>query len=116
MVNSELFRKIADRIETEPETYNQGNWARRDPLISDAEPEGACIFCIAEQIIGFEHHADTQKMGHVGYQEITAEALGLSDEDATKLYHADWKPREGLTVPQALRMIADGATVSEVSA
>lgn len=98
MVNAELFRKIADKIEKEPKSYDQERYASPDDC--------GCIFHLAEIISGQTMNLPWQ----------TGPLLGLSEADATKLYSQYWKPRPDLTVPQALRLIADGESVSEVSA
>ena len=42
--------------------------------------------------------------------------LGLSKTEAEVLFFSSWEPSEGLTVPQALRLIGDGEPVEEVTA
>ena len=100
MVNSELFRQIADRIERNPSEYNQDRWRR------DFQGDAACIFCIAQEILGLI----------IGDEDATIKEMGLGRKDALKLWHWTWKPKPEYTVPQALRLIADGKSVAEVSA
>jgi hypothetical protein len=114
MVNSELFRKVADKIENQPELYCQAH--------IDDYTECGTAHCIA----GWAHfltYGDTYAgLDKADYRPedsrhiLSAQELLGIDNLSLKLFHPQWKPREGLTVPQALRMIADGATVSEVSA
>jgi hypothetical protein len=109
-VNSELFLQIAERIERDPKCYDQ-EYVCREP-----GQWGGCIFCHAEEILKLPHFtAGWASRGNVPNQ-ATAEALGLGPEEANILHHSKWKPRAGLTVPAALRLIADGKSVSEVSA
>lgn len=90
MVNADLFRKIADQVEEWPESYSQ---------------------CGTTNCIG----GWACKFAGVGWINV-GKALGISMKDEYTIFAARWKPRKGLTVPQALRLIADGKSVSEVSA
>lgn len=100
MVNSELFRKIADRIEKNPESYDQSSWSGKYGC--------GCILWHAEQIYGID--SETSDL------DESIKLFGLDRVDAGRLYHALWKPKHGLSVPEALRLISNGATVAEVSA
>lgn len=60
----------------------------------------------------------TDPSGERHYPDFSAEgarALGLYRNEAAELFAASWQPREGLSVPDALRALADGASVEEVS-
>jgi len=110
-VNSELFRKIADRIEREPHMYDQ-RYSERE----NDEGEAACIYCFAREILGSPDKGDKYLNGRMMPDDDLRIAVGLNIEDTQTLYHYSWKPRSGLTVPEALRAIADGKSVQEVSA
>lgn len=46
---------------------------------------------------------------------IARRELDMPAWQAKRLFDGDWKPREGMTVPEALRALADGAKLSEVT-
>lgn len=46
---------------------------------------------------------------------IAADLLDLELEEAAILFDEDWEPKEGLTVPDALRMLGDGADIEDVT-
>ena len=48
---------------------------------------------------------------HVTAQQL----LELSENEAEVLFSGGWKPNEDLTVPEALRKIADGIPIEELS-
>lgn len=85
-VNAPLLRKIADQIEN-----------------GDEEP--------IKDII-----ADCLTSGNHNYIVRIAEMFGMDENSAVILTRRGWLPRHGLTVPQALRLIADGSSVESVSA
>jgi hypothetical protein len=109
MVNSELFRKIADRIEAEPKIYSQ------EAAIVENGLEGPC-YCIGGLALLLSgHDLRSGTIGDYGNDNSARRLLGYPN-GGPSIFDGGWKPREGLTVPQALRLIADGASVSEVSA
>jgi len=108
-VNAELFLKIAERVENDPDSYDQ-KYVARDPGIY-----GGCIFCHAEEILGLSHFEGEETVSGLVPSRKTVEALGLDAEDAIRLYSSRWKPKPEYTVPAALRAIAGGASVQEVS-
>lgn len=103
MVNSELFRQIADRIEAVPGCYNQRSMF-------------TCVFAIANNFICPDRFMLAISSGEFKDEDSVAKRLGLTEEDARIIYTNDWQPHSGLSVPEALRLIADGASVGEVSA
>lgn len=100
-VNAELFRAIADEIERRPGRYVQ----------KDCE---LCIFAKAIEILA-EPELDFIGSAFKPAPSVAGK-MGISNPDAYVLCASNWKPRPGLTVPEALRLIADGASVGEVSA
>jgi len=48
-------------------------------------------------------------------REEAQRLLGLTDNEADVLFDAEWAPRSGMTVPEALRLLADGVFLSEVT-
>lgn len=47
---------------------------------------------------------------------VAADLLGLTDTEAAILFEAGWKPRDGMSVPTALRRLAQGWGIEKVSA
>lgn len=183
METQAVLRAVADRIENEPETYNQNMWGaymyevdgdvvwvqnahsfgdtKEDALHAESErlpdgiseisqvPEGACntAFCIAGHALlekgyhyGWNIHAWERSKVAVGNgysrwvaaggfnfldkggakvddpgREAAQFILLEDDIDCDNLFREDWKPREGIPVPDALRLIADGASVESVT-
>jgi hypothetical protein len=96
-----LLLKIATQIENHPKTYNQEVFGYE---CSSAH----CIAGWACQITdGYLVRGRTHKRAR--------KLLGLSEIDADRLFSAVWVPKPGLTPAQALRNLAEGATVDEVS-
>lgn len=108
-VNAELLRKIADKIEAEPRCYDQHSF-------SDWENNCGCVahhaVILSGRKVPFPNNTahlciELQGAGHI---------LGLNNDAADIIFHPEWLPRADLTVPHALRLIADGASVESVSA
>lgn len=135
--NTELFLRIADHVEMFPETYNQEVWGDD---IKDEEPHlPACgtAFCIAGHAshetgwkprkltnsyndrididYAAESHPEAPHAGLMTASTIGAYELGLTTRESSFLFDESWLPRDGMTVPQALRALAWGATVLSVS-
>lgn len=112
-VNTTLFLQIAERIEEKPELYNQA-------LIS-CRTECGTAYCIGGWAM-FLSYGETycalisEPDESLGEIKSARELLGLDFDSADMLFVGSWKPRPGLTVPEALREIANGKSVSEVSA
>lgn len=114
--NLELFCKIADQIEEHPETYSQHEWA--------CGTHG----CIAGWALVFSHFvlnlAELERYIAAGRAHVAATAataLGLRYRDdletseAALLFNGAWEPHEGLSVPDALRKIGEGAEIRDVT-
>lgn len=105
--NEELFRKVADAIERNPDSYNQNAWCGTQ----------ACVAGWAVAIercngnIAFERVMDAVNDIH----DAAAELLRLDYVDAADLFRASWEPHDGLSVPDALRKIGEGAHIADVS-
>lgn len=101
-MNAEMFRRIADQIEKEPEKYNQRTygWSCGSPR------------CIAGWALVF---SGKQPSGVLRPAQKAAEILGINDREMRTLFIESWTPIRGLAVPDALRQIADGASVASVS-
>jgi hypothetical protein len=96
MLNVELLRLVADKIEAEPDNYKQASYV-----------------CKTAHCIG-GWSAVLWGTGEPNF-ENGMKALNLSITDAHILFASDWKPKEGATPAQALRLFADGYSLQEVS-
>ena len=117
-MNSELFRKIADVIEAEPGCHDQRRFSSTcdDDAPFDAEfvttetihtcGTKACIAGWAVHLTPKEDRPESESI-----MECAAKLLGLSDSEADTLFDGDWSPREGVTIPQELRRIADQQSI-----
>jgi hypothetical protein len=129
--NTELFYRIADMIEYFPEMYDQSVWGEEAP----GTPCGTA-FCIAghaahetgfiaptrtygsrvtQDWINVEFAVDDDTVVTETTPTIGRLELGLTPAEAEYLFHEDWCPVDGITVPEALRMIGRGEYISEVS-
>ena len=124
--NAELFCQIADWIEVEPEAHDQHAWS--SDYDAD-EPDGglawvadhACggFACIAGWAVHLTHYSkrpDILSLPHDWPEEpvpqIAQALLGLDRFEAGLLFSSHWEPPTGMTVPEALRVFADGAPIS----
>ena len=134
--NRDLFYRIADQIEKEPTSYDQGFWCvtqaeyieelRFEVEFGDATqekldraldvPASECgtVACVAGWACFLTSGSTMVPLD--GWTRSARELLGLSSQEADLLFCDTWKPRPGLTVPEALRKLGDGASVEEVSA
>ncbi len=114
--NSELFYEVADQIRKEPSSYIQSIWgAQGDPLLPCRT--AACIAGWATILSGQAIWQERDKVFelHCDIHPIAAEALGLTPDEAARLFSPVWRPREDLTVEEALEKLAAGADLDEVS-
>ena len=121
-MNAELFRKIADVIEAEPGCHDQRIFSSAcdddEPLEAELiTPESihtcgtkACIAGWAVHLTPKEDRPEAESI-----MECAAKLLGLSDGEANTLFNGDWSPREGVTIPQELRRIADQQSIGETA-
>ena len=120
-VNSELFRKIADVIEHNPDGYNQRKWGFG---VHDNDAK-ACRHIPADQVhtCGTSHciagwavaltPVDQRPAGEVSF--AARELLGLGESESHFLFAPNWSPKEGVTVPGELRRIAEQQSVFETA-
>lgn len=117
MRNEELFRQVAEAIETKPELYNQGGWYYMD----DDDCGTTC--CIAGWAVAISQFNGNTLQAATKYYNSddfnisveAREALGLTAAEARDLFHGHWAPHEGLSVPDALRKISEGAEIADIS-
>lgn len=124
--NAELFFAVADAIEREPHRYDQGDWFDHwEPLSEMPPPACGTTACIAGWAIACGRHSGSLKAAATEWNEAVdqdypedeaAELLGLAPHDADRLFHSHWRPHDGLSVPDALRKVGEGAAVEDVSA
>jgi len=111
--NADLFRQIADQIENDPESYNDGEYIGLDTFalcrITAGIAGWACLLTGWRPERGWP--AYVVKGGESRHiDEVAAEALGITADELSKLgawwnYHADGSDAD------ALRRIADGAPI-----
>lgn len=120
--NEDLFFVVADRVQFDPKSYNQERWA----TVSSESMCGsvACIAGHGLMLTGWGvslvAYGTFYKDGRVlqfgsDIQSVAAIAFNLSTTESRVLFHGRWKPREGLTVSDALRLIGKGEKVSVVT-
>lgn len=99
--------RVADAIEQHPEQYDQSDWKTKQSC-------GTNSYCVA----GWAQHLcfPRQEFSEVTTPLCAAKLLALTEDEAVALFSATWEPHEGLSVPDALREIAGGATIEDVSA
>lgn len=127
--NAELFKLIADELELFPESYNQEAWGSE---IEDQDEAAQTLcgtaFCIAGHGVHrtgwtshsptdwyMVHHPDnTDTIGRSTSMQAAYE-LGLTQREAAILFSSEWLPEYGYTVSDALRALANGAEIDEVT-
>lgn len=120
--NEELFRKVADHIEAQPEHYDQEMWWQHKECGTTACIAGWGISLTKQQSLDacakrWDRMVQTWNGNPADVvRDEAAECFGLTDSDARLLFHASWAPHDGLSVPDALRKIGEGASIEDVSA
>ena len=112
-----LFREIADKIEDHPELYDQADYeAQKDCGTAHCIGGWACELRRDDlQWITNSYYGQEDVSPLAGFFEAGSNLLGLTGKETMILFDAGWTPREGLTVPAALRAIADGAEIADVT-
>ena len=109
--NTDLFFEVAEAIEKHPQRYDQRSCYGNNECGTTA--------CIAGWTLALtEHQGDLTAADRAYDSEIfspAGDALGLSEYEAEHLFDAWWKPHDGLSVPDALRKIGEGAEIEDVS-
>lgn len=129
-INAELFHQIADKIEKEPEGYNQEFWGQRTScgtayciggwaVVLGGKDQ--IIYSDEGELLGLRNGWDNS---WTEVSDAARELLGIAPhtyasdpyEDVTdRLFMSGWRPREDMTVPEALRAIANGAKLADVT-
>lgn len=105
--NADLLRRVADRIERDPDMHDQANWFCPTECGIVACIGGHALIEAGEYIVGDNAWFD--------FSAVARTLLGFTDLEASYLFSARWAPAEGMTVPDALRRIADGWPVYAVT-
>lgn len=134
--NRKLFYRVAEYIETYPERYDQGEWGVdlvENEIFDGKEISCGSHMCIAGTTAALSGYSPTvYNRGFDGSQwnwvtvvdsegteeivdTVAGDQLGLSKDDRNNLFMGNWRPAEGMTVPDALRALGDGADLEEVS-
>ena len=124
--NADLFFAIADRVEFDPDSYNQHTWGR-----PSSWTDCGTICCIAGHALslsGYEVSMKNsytprftkrgQKRGIASGDAIARRAanlLGLSSTEARLLFDGGWEPKSKYTVAEALRRIGKGESIERVT-
>lgn len=116
--NEELFRQVADQIDAHPESHNQ------DGFLFIGECGAVACVCgwavVLGEFMGAVNAAETWYFSHanasVAMWDRGQEALGLTHDESLTLFSPSWRPHDGLSVPDALRKIGEGASIEDVSA
>lgn len=115
--NAEMFRQVADLIEMMPEKHDQRTWCGTSQCVA-----GWSIFLSGRYRFTYYETGsvssvidlETDALVSIDYGNEGEEILGLEPEESAILFAGEAAPVEGLTWPEALRRIANGAEVSEV--
>jgi len=140
--NGELLRAVADEIEAHPERWNQGTWG--EGRIGECGSR-CCIAGFGAAKAGWIptrarpglrrrrwDWADVMRprgRRSLRVSDVAAAEFGFTDAEAAYLFSGGWTPagwdamvrlgdtpkRRGRLVARALRRLADGATVAEVT-
>lgn len=123
MRNTEKLEKLADTlewvIEEYPDLYDQSTYGQ----LTDCGTK-ACIAGWAAFLNGWKPQAiektwswdflerDSEKDD---VHDIAIEVLGITRGEAEILFDQDWEPAEGMTVPDALKKLAGGEPIENVT-
>lgn len=107
-VNTELFQKIHEQFQREPETHYQGDWVWRRLGLADSTGYCGTTRCVAgwaNFFSGYDEETNRDEIGSDAYILQAADQLGLDLEDAEILFHCMNKG----AVADAVAMYANGA-------
>lgn len=119
--NSELFHRIADQVELDPESYDQTIWVGEGGGWNDSTC--GTVACVA----GWAVTLGTQlgKLTNASWKITATGVLGITDSEANLLFCENWMPDgaddgdddilRAKRVAEALRRIAEGELVSDVT-
>lgn len=107
--NGDLFRKVANQIERFPDNYVQCD--TRECIGGWALALSGCVYPDRRRYLWSDSASSEDWPVH-----LTAQSqLGLTHEEAGILFSSIWMPADGLSVPDALRMLAGGAHINRVT-
>ena len=122
--NAELFNRLADHFEKHPDTWDQESWGHSNECGTHACIAGwTAILTYGEAAFIPDPFNDDAMVMRMRYHapngrgetilEHAGRLLGLDDDNAARLFHSSWRPNRPL--PDALRALADGVPLDEVS-
>lgn len=109
-MNSDLLHEIADRIEAEPEHYDQDYYSMAtDCGTSYCVAGWAIVLAKPEMLVNGRIRFHFSASPH----DIAAKLLGIDGDEAHRLFCGASGPLLGHTVPEALHKLAEMGEVSE---
>lgn len=123
MRNAQLFNELADHFESAPETWDQESWGYTTDCGAFACIAGwACILTDGERCFRRPLPDEVEKDPDLRMCLVASVAplragglLGLDHFEADVLFAGNWTPHPDLGLPGALRALAEGALVLDVS-
>lgn len=124
-----LLEAVADHIESNPDSYDQGSWgyiiekpsAHANISIIEQMGLNACGTrgCIAGWAVALNVNEpqvrDAFSKGLFDVGDMAQRLLNLESYEADILFNEVWEPAVGMSVPEALRQLAKGAEIEEVT-
>lgn len=131
--NSDLLRKVADRIEAHPELYDQSTYCNQSSCGTYACIAGHTLLEMGYQVRGYSYYPPGVALPsgprvdyslRVDPRDTAGDLLGLTDDERAILFAGGWAPpsqeeswkaADPLLTAAYLRELADGAEMSEAS-
>jgi hypothetical protein len=132
-MNADMLRRVASAIDQNPDNYNQSLWlddenglgTETDSLLRLSEGVCGTQGCIAGWAVAIRYASvDPEDPGDdfrdrwlatPAFEQAASQIFDLPIAEADMLFDPMWRPRSDLTVSDALRTLADGAHVIDVS-
>lgn len=123
MRNQDAFNGVAEYVRIFPENYHQHRWVSKSDCGSAFCIAGTTVFLEEGENIFSEEYGtwqDDQFFPHdtPSNNKIADKAqkiLGLEALESYVLFDGGWKPKDGLTVPEALEKLGAGAHLKDVT-
>jgi len=132
ITGTQLLEAIADHIEAHPEAYDQGSWCYTTGSMASSENKLDILDkmglndcntrgCIAGWAVALNIHTKEVRdvldkgVGLFDLGNMAQNLLGLDQLEAETLFHEAWEPAIDMDVPEALRLLAKGVDISEVT-
>jgi hypothetical protein len=138
--NAEALNRLANYIAHHPERYDQTQWGWKTDPTADKTASVSVRECGSNQCLAghaarqsgwtpyvtpiasggiFVDWEKVRKPGQRVFREVSSVArkeLGLTPRESAILFAGGWAPANGQTVQWALRQLAKGASIEDVSA